>query len=111
MPKLHALDEQFEEGVDADVHGRRGKVVHRLLMLAVVALGADMIAALPVHRRREMVARFLHSRLRGRDSVGGLLLRLHELPDLVLERIHLVTEAIDLFLRCLAGHGSRQGCH
>ena len=46
MPKLHALDEEFEEDVDADVHGRRGKIVHRLLMLAVVALGAGTIAAL-----------------------------------------------------------------
>jgi TolA-binding protein len=46
MPKLHALDEEFEEDVDADVHGRRGKIVRRLLMLAVVALGAGAIAAL-----------------------------------------------------------------
>ena len=46
MPKLHPLDEEFEEDVDADVHGRRGKIVQRLLMLAVVALGAGTIAAL-----------------------------------------------------------------
>jgi hypothetical protein len=46
MPKLHALDKEFEEDVDADVHGRRGKIVGRLLMLAVVALGAGAIAAL-----------------------------------------------------------------
>jgi hypothetical protein len=46
MPKLHALDEEFEEDVDADVHGRRGKIVRRLLILAVVVLGAGAIAAL-----------------------------------------------------------------
>jgi hypothetical protein len=46
MPKLHALDEEFEQDVDADVHGRRGKIVRRLLTLAVVTLGAGAIAAL-----------------------------------------------------------------
>ena len=46
MPRLHAFDEEFEEDVEAVVRGRRRKIIRRLLMLAVVALGAGTIAAL-----------------------------------------------------------------
>jgi hypothetical protein len=46
MPRLHAFDAEFDEDVDAVVGGRRRKIVQRLLMLAVVVIGACAIAAL-----------------------------------------------------------------
>ena len=46
MPRLHALDEEFQEDIEAVVGGRRRKIVQRLLMLAVVMIGAGAIAAL-----------------------------------------------------------------
>jgi cell division protein FtsB len=46
MPRLYAFDAEFEEDVEAGVGGRRRKIVGRLLMLAVVVLGAGAIAAL-----------------------------------------------------------------
>jgi hypothetical protein len=47
MPRLHAFDEEFEEDVDAVVGGRRRKIVQRLLMLAVVVIGARWAQGAP----------------------------------------------------------------
>jgi outer membrane murein-binding lipoprotein Lpp len=100
MPRLHAFDEEFEEDVDAVVGGRRRKIVQRLLMLAVVVIGAGAIAALVLawsaadgRLRLELQSTAPSPRTVAREAMEEKVDRLHRQVEALESEIRELTQA------------------